>query len=136
MKLYSVLKLSDGHEIYAKLPEDVNEGSPVLLVEDPLVQETHYDDEGNESTIMVRYCSATSENKIPIIKNHIVAMSAMSLGFLEYYKASVKVAELAAEAYENKLMAMACKIMQHMNTLELVGDNIISYTNLDTDTYH
>jgi len=135
MKLYSVIKLNNGEEIFAKIAENVDEGSPVLLIEDPLVQEEIFHDDGNSSVLMTRYCHATSERKIPLIKSAIVALTSMSPAFKEYYKAAVRIAELSSKSYDARLTQLTEAMYFQLSAIKQ-ANNQLAFSVIDTDTIH
>jgi hypothetical protein len=136
MKLYSIIKLSNGEEIYARIPEDVNEGAPILLVEDPLVEEEYFNEDGSTSTALVKFCRKSHERRVPIIKSHILALTAMSSPFKSYYKAAVEFNLLAEKSYDDKITDTASRIYFKLQVIETAGKEPLSFTLDATDTYH
>lgn len=133
MKLYSVIVLTNGQYVFAKISNDVNEGCKVLLLEDPLVEEEIFMDDGSTITVMKNFCRATEDKKIPIIKDNIVSIMAMSPVFKEYYKAAIKVNELSQKAYNDSLVALTEKLYFKLHAVEQ-AENQIMYSILDTDS--
>jgi hypothetical protein len=136
MKLYSIIKLSNGEEVYARVPEDVNEGSPVLLLEDPLIEEEYFNEDGSTTSALIKFCKKSHERKIPVIKSHIMAMTAMSPPFKTYYKAAVEFAKLAEQSYDDKITDTASRIYFKLQVIKTAGKEPLNFTLDNTESYH
>lgn len=112
--IYAAIKLISGQEVFAKLlEEEINSNDPFIVMEDPLIQEEFFNEDGTTSVAMAKFSTATHERHIPLAKHTIISTAIMSEPFRAYYKESVDISNMSLEKYDEKLIQMASKMAAH-----------------------
>ena len=145
MSNHFVIKLITGDTLYGTIStDDATEG--MLIVNDPLIWEEYYNEDGYPASTLVRYCSGSDESEIPIARTAIISMAAMSEDFAEFYDAAVGMTEMSHDIYKSKLQTMTCSMRNKISayhaaklledTDDLVVYNLFGMPTKDTNTIH
>jgi hypothetical protein len=145
MSNYFVIKLSTGDTVYARVEAKQPEGK-MVIVEDPLIWEEFFTEDGYSASTLVRYCSGSDEREVPISRNAIVSMAAMSPDFSAFYEAAVGMTDMTADIYKHKLQDMTHSMMNKLSayhaqkvqreTGDLVSFPLFGIPKSDKDTIH
>lgn len=137
-----IIKLITGEVVYGKLSENSIE-KKMLIIHDPLVWEEYTNEDGYRGASLVKFCTGSDENEVPIINSAVISMNRMSATFAKFYDAAVVTQMFTETQYQVKLKQMTNRMHNYINDYYAynhskdTGDIVMYPTLPDTeDTIH